>query len=477
MLQKVFINQLLFIMKALQRIFLFAILFLTTIAIKAQNVNQDALFIKEIHRQALVEGYGYEMLRHLTQDVGHRLAGSEGAAAAVEYTKQVMQDEGLENVWLQECTVPRWDRGEPSEVRIVNSNQIGTKLLNSLALGNTISTPPTGITAPIVEVMSLDEVDKLGQTLQGKIVFFNRAADPSQYRTFNAYGGAVDQRVFGASRAAKHGALGVIVRSVNPSLDDIPHTGSCVYTDPNQQIPAIAISTNDAELLSSLNQNETININMVSNGQMLTPTTSYNVIGEIKGSEYPDEIILVGGHLDSWDVGEGAHDDGTGCAHAIDVIHILKQLNYKPKRTIRCVMFMNEENGLKGALAYQEASDQKGEFHLAAIESDSGGFTPRGFSCDAEPEVFAPYFQKMTSWNNLLEPYYISLEKGGSGADINPLKPQGGMLIGLRPDSQRYFDYHHTATDTFDKVNRRELELGSAAMASLVYLIDKYGLK
>ena len=215
---------------------------------------------------------------------------------------------------------------------------------------------------------------------------------------------------------------------------------------------------------------------MKSNSKMLEPTVSYNVIGEIKGSEFPDEIILVGGHLDSWDVGEGAHDDGTGCAHAMDVVHILKQLGYQPKRTIRSVMFMNEENGLKGALAYQEASDAKGEFHLAAIESDAGGFTPRGFSCDADTSVFKKYYQQLTSWNNLLEPYYLSLTKGGSGADINPLKPQRGMLIGLRPDSQRYFDYHHTHTDTFDKVNRRELELGSAAMASLVYLIDKYGL-
>jgi len=439
---------------------LLSITMLTTFATaQTTDVNQDALFIKEIHRHALLEGYGYEVLRHLTQNVGHRLAGSEGAAAAVEYTKQVMNDLVMDSVWLQECIVPRWDRGAPSEVRIVNSSQIGTRILNSLSLGNTTGTPTTGITAPIVEVKSLDEVDKLGNSVEGKIVFYNRPAAADQYRTFNAYGGAVDQRVFGASRAAKYGAVGVIVRSINPSLDDIPHTGSCVYTDPNEKIPAIAISTNDAELLSALNKNEAININMISHGKMLTPTTSYNVIGEIRGTTHPDEIILVGGHLDSWDVGEGAHDDGTGCAHAVDVLYLLKKLNYKPQRTIRCVMFMNEENGLKGALAYQKASDAKNEFHLAAIESDSGGFTPRGFSCDAEAGVFADYFKKMTQWNSLLEPYYISLEKGGSGADINPLKSQKGMLIGLRPDSQRYFDYHHTATDTFAKVNRREAPL------------------
>jgi len=449
---------------------------LSVIGAQGQEIDKDALFIKKIHEQALTEGYGYEVLRHLTQEVGHRLAGSEGAAAAVEYTKQAMNDDGLDTVWLQECMVPRWDRGEPSEVRIINSTQIGTQILNSITLGNTIGTPITGITGSIVEVTSLDEVDELGFAVKDKIVFYNRPADPTRIRTFNAYGGAVDQRVFGASKAAEYGAVGVIVRSINPALDDIPHTGSCVYKDPAKKIPAIAISTNDAELLSNLNKNETVTINMKSHSRMLEPTVSYNVIGELMGSEFPDEIILVGGHLDSWDVGEGAHDDGTGCAHAMDVVHILKELGYQPKRTIRSVMFMNEENGLKGALAYQEASDAKGEFHLAAIESDAGGFTPRGFSCDADTSVFKTYYQKLTSWNNLLEPYYLTLSKGGSGADINPLKSQKGMLIGLRPDSQRYFDYHHTATDTFDKVNRRELELGSAAMASLVYLIDKYGL-
>jgi len=407
----------------------FAFLLSNNVCAQPTDLNDDALFIQSIHHQALTEGYGYNILRHLTQKEGHRLAGSEGAAAAVEYTKQVMQDEGLDTVWLQECMVPRWDRGAPSQVRIVNSQQIGTKMLNSITLGNTTSTPPTGLTADIVEVTSLEEVDQMGSLIHGKIVFYNRPADPTQYRTFNAYGGAVDQRVFGASRAAKYGAIGVIVRSINPALDDIPHTGSCVYKDQYPKIPAIAISTNDAELLSALNKKETIRINMISNGRMLSPTTSYNVIGEIRGTDFPNEIVLVGGHLDSWDIGEGAHDDGTGCAHALDVLHILRKLNYSPKRTIRCVMFMNEENGLKGALAYQAASDAKSEFHLAAIESDAGGFTPRGFSCDADADVFAQYFQNMTKWNSLLEPYYISLEKGGWGADINQLKSQKGMLI------------------------------------------------
>ena len=209
---------------------------------------------------------------------------------------------------------------------------------------------------------------------------------------------------------------------------------------------------------------------------MRSQKTSYNVIGEIKGSTHPDEIILVGGHLDSWDVGEGAHDDGAGCVQAMGVLQLIKKLGYQPKRTIRCVLFMNEENGLAGATAYKEASNANKEFHLAAIESDRGGFSPRGFTADGEAAVFTKKFKKVNTWSPLLEPYGLQLSKGGAGADINGLKSQQGLLFGLLPDSQRYFDYHHTATDTFDTVSKRELNLGTAAITSLVYLIDKYGL-
>ncbi|MBT8219150.1 MAG: M28 family peptidase [Bacteroidia bacterium] len=452
------------------------ILFFVSHGITAQNSETDALFISDIHRTALTNNFAYEQLEYLTKSIGPRFSGTPQASAAVEYTFQLMNDMGMDTVWLQPCEVPRWKRGEPSKVKIVGSQSVGTVVLPSIALGNSIGTQSLGMTAEIVEVQSLDEVDQLAESLNGKIVFYNRPADPGQYRTFNAYGGAVDQRVFGASRAAKYGSIGVVVRSVTPSIDNIPHTGSMVYTDTTQKIPAIAISTKAADFLGQLVKKEKVRLNIRSGGEILSPVISYNVIGEIRGSVHPDEILLVGGHLDSWDVGEGAHDDGSGCVHALDVIHLLKELDYQPKRTIRCVMFMNEENGLKGALAYQEESDKKGEFHMAAIESDSGGFTPRSFSCDGDTSIFQARFQKMNTWAPLLEPYYIIFEKGGSGADINPLKGQMGMLMGLRPDSQRYFDYHHTATDTFDKVNCRELELGSAAMTSLVYLLDKYGL-
>lgn len=300
--------------------------------------------------------------------------------------------------------------------------------------------------------------------------------NPRQIRTFNAYGGAVDQRVHGASQAAKYGAVATLVRSMTTRQDDVPHTGTMANREGIRKIPALAISTNAANLLSDLLEKEKVKIYLRTTCETHPDVPSYNVIGEIKGSEFPEEIILVGGHLDAWDVGGGAHDDGAGCAHSMDVIQLLQQLQYRPKRTLRCVLFMNEENGLAGGLEYAKVANQNGEFHLAAIESDAGGFTPRGFSCDAEAEVFGPRYKKMLEWLPLLEPYGLYLSKGGSGADISPLKSQKGMLVGFRPDSQRYFDFHHTAIDTIDAVNERELQLGVGAIASLLYLIDKYGL-
>lgn len=460
--------------------YFYAIAFLllfNSINLSAQTSEEDVLFVKDIYNTTLTESTCYEWLRYLTKEIGGRISGSPESMAAVFYTKQVMDTMGLSKTTLQECEVPHWNRGIKEEVRIVNSPTYGTQELDALALGNTIGTGPEGLVAQVIEVKSLDEVRELGAAVKDKIVFFNRPMDLTEIRTFNAYGGAVDQRVFGASVAAEFGAVAVLVRSMTTRLDDFPHTGTCAYKDGVKKIPAIAISTNASELLSRLLKKEEVEIYMRNTSHMLEPKMSYNVIGEIKGSEFPNEIILVGGHLDSWDVGEGAHDDGTGCVQALQVLETLKKLNYKPKRTIRCVMFMNEENGLGGGLAYAKKSNEKKEFHLAAIESDSGGFSPRGFSCDAEPNVFNQLFKSFYDFSPVLEPYGIYLVKGSGGADISPLKSQEGLLIGLRPDSQRYFDYHHTTIDTFEAVNKRELEMGAAAMTSIVYLIDKYGLK
>ncbi len=460
-----------------KKLLLIGIFFLAVSFMSAQT-EEDAFAIKRIHDYTLTQGDSYHWLEYLTTRIGARLAGSPAAAAAVEYTHQLMDTLGFDTVYLQPCTVPRWVRGEPEVVRIVNSRQIGSLDIGGLALGSSVGTGPNGLTAEVVEVHSLDDLDRLGRAgLENKIVFFNRSLDPTQLNTFAAYGGAVDQRGVGPSRASGYGAVAALVRSMTTSLDDVPHTGGTRYEDGATPIPAIAISTLDANLLSRLLKTDPVRVYMRSTCENLAPVTSYNVIGEVRGSTFPDEIILVGGHLDSWDVGQGAHDDGAGCVHSLQVWQALKQTGYRPQRTLRCVMFMNEENGLAGGQAYWAASNAAKEYHLAAIESDRGGFTPRGFTADGLDEVFTAKFRQVNTWLPLLEPYGLRLSKGGSGADIGGLKQQGGLLFGFEPDSQRYFDFHHTATDLFSAVNRRELELGGAAMASLVYLLDKYGLE
>lgn len=437
--------------------------------------DEDALFIKEIYTKALSEGRCYDWLHDLTTSIGGRLAGSPQAAAAVEWTRQMLDTMSLDSVYLQPCMVPHWERGDKEIVRVVTSVG-GSVDLRALSLGNSVGTGDLGLTGEVIEVQSLDEVDELGEKVRGKIVFYNRPMDSSHFRTFTAYGGAGDQRVIGPSKAAEYGAKAVLVRSLTTRLDDYPHTGTLIYKNEKQRIPACALSTNDAEKLSRLLKSDKVTVYMRTTSRMLSDKPSANVIGEIRGSEFPDEIILVGGHLDSWDVGRGAHDDGAGCVHAMDILQLMKRLNYRPKRTIRCVLFMNEENGLAGAKEYWKQSDEAGEFHLAAIESDAGGFTPRGFQTDGHSDVYTEHHRKLTTWLPLLEPYGLGLTTGGSGADISGLKDQKGILIGFRPDSQRYFDYHHTEIDTIEAVNKRELELGAASIMSLVYLLDKYGL-
>lgn len=437
----------------------------------------DALFIKSIHNQTLTAGSSYQWLDHLSENIGGRLAGSPGSEKAVYYAKKVLE-KYADTVYLQACTVPYWERGATEIIEIRGLSDGKDLSLGGLALGNSVGTSPDGIEASVVEVTSLDEVRELGRdVIEGNIVFYNRPMDPTMIRTFHAYGGAADQRVNGPAVAAEYGAIGVLVRSLTTSLDDVPHTGVTRYKEGVVKIPAVAISTLDANLLHNTLLAQNIRIFMKTSCRMIDEhKESYNVVAEIKGTTHPDEIILVGGHMDSWDIGGGAHDDGAGCVHSMQVFETLMNLEYKPKRTLRCVLFMNEENGLGGATTYAKESNARDEFHLAAIESDAGGFTPRGFSCDAQDSEFASLFRQLTKWDGLLEPYYLSFVKGGSGADINPLKSQNGLLMGFRPDSQRYFDFHHTANDRIEAVNERELKLGGAAITSLVYLIDKYGL-
>lgn len=430
--------------------------------------------IRKIYDSELSAGHSYENLRYLTKSIGHRLAGSPGAAAAVEWTKQLMESYDFDTVYLQPVMVPHWDRGGKDVVKITNSTKHGVVELNALALGNTQGTGPAGLVGNVIEVSGIEELRQLGEKVRGKIVFFNGKMDPKLIDTFQAYGGANAQRSSGAGEASKFGAIGTLVRSLSTTVNPIPHTGNQRYNPDFPKIPALAISTQDAELLSRLLADQSdLKIYIESHGEMKPDKLSYNVIGEIRGTERPEEIIAVGGHLDSWDVGEGAHDDGAGCIQAIEVLRLYKELGWKPKRTIRAVMWMNEENGLRGGQEYARIAKAKGEKHIAGIESDSGGFLPTGFSSSGTPEQRA----KLLSWAELLKPYQLwSLDKPGGGADIGPLRDQGPILIGLKPDSQRYFYYHHTAADVFEVVDQRELELGAAAMAALVYLIEQEGI-
>ncbi len=439
--------------------------------------NDDEKFIRKIFDEALLNGKAYEMLGVLCQDIGPRLSGSPGAAAAVEYTRQVMQQHDLDTVWLQPVRVPHWVRGKAETGRIINSHKLGTQTVNVCALGGSVGTGPAGVLAPVVEVRSWEQLKKLGEqgALKGKIVFFNRPMDAARLQTFEAYGAAVDQRANGASEAARYGAVAVLVRSMSPNPEDYPHTGALRYAPNIPKIPAAAIATNHADLLSRLLADDPgLKFYLEMHCQTFPDAPSHNVIGELLGSEYPRNFIVVGGHLDSWDLGQGAHDDGAGCVQAIEALRILKVLGYKPRNTLRAVMFMNEENGLRGGLEYARAAVQNHEFHLAAIESDRGGFVPRGFTVPAEANART----RVQSWKYLFAPYGLyDFDTVGGGADISPLAPQGVPLMGLLPDSQRYFSYHHSPEDTFDKVDRRELALGAAAMAAMLYLIDKYGLK
>lgn len=447
------------------------LLFLTTI-FAAQT--SDKSMLRQIYNTALTNSKCYNWLDDLSNKIGSRLSGSDGAQKSVLYTKSELEKLGLDRVFLQEVMVPKWIRGQ-KEVAYFTSNNKKTNI-PICALGGSVATPKSGLSAEIIEVKTIQELEKLGtKYIKGKIVFFNRPMNPKDIETFHAYGGCVDQRVIGAAEAAKFGAVATIVRSMNLRLDDLPHTGVIRYGDipKSQYIPTAAISTNGAELLSkSLKTNPNLKFYFKQSCEQLDDVLSYNVVGEIKGSETPENIMVIGGHLDSWDLGDGSHDDGAGVVQSMEVLNLFKTIGYKPKNTIRAVLFMNEENGGRGGLKYEELSKKNNENHIFAMESDSGGFSPRGFSIDADTVVL----EKIQSYKSIFEPYLIhSFVKGHGGADIAPLTSKKIVKVSLHPDSQRYFDHHHAANDTFDAVNKRELELGAATMTALVYLLDHNG--
>jgi hypothetical protein len=458
----------------------FSLLFINAVSFAAYTQNEDSIFLRRLADEILVNSQAYKNLRELTKGIGGRLAGSPQMVKSELWGLAAMKRANAEKAWLQPCMVPHWVRGgKDKAVAVYNSSKVMNKKppvkkeLDVIALGNSAGSMKP-LTANVIEIKDFDDLIKKRDVVKGRIVFYNYRFNSTFIKTFQAYGDAVRYRGQGPSHAAQYGAAAVIVRSMTHSTDNFPHTGSTNYNDSFAKIPAVAIGLRDADWLSAELSKNNVSVTMHTHGKFLPDTIGHNVIGEIKGSEFPNEFITIGGHLDSWDNCEGAHDDGAGCVQTIEIMRAFKALGYQPKRTMRFVLFANEENGLRGGNKYAEEAKAKGEKHIFALESDAGGFTPRGFGFTATDIQF----EKILAWKSLLHPYGASdLVQGGGGADIGPLnRTQGTPLAGLQPDSQRYFDYHHARNDTFEAVNKRELELGAVNMAALVYLVDKYGL-
>lgn len=433
----------------------------------------DAAMIKKISDEILRNSNAYELLYQLTKQIGGRLAGSPEFAKAVQWGERTMSQNGADNVSLQQCVVPHWVRGGKDRAFIIQVDQTKTsRALDVLALGNSLGNGT--ITGEVIAVQDFAELEKRKDEMKGKIVYYNNGFNPTNVKPFVSYGEAGIYRRAGASRAAKYGAVGVMIRSLTESTANDPHTGSMTYNDSFPKIPAVAVGPRDADEIWTLSRKSKISMAMYTNGKFLPDTIAHNVVAELRGTEFPDQYITIGGHLDSWDVNEGASDDGTGVVHTIEIMRALKAIGYQPKHTLRFVLFANEENGLRGGTKYAAEAKSKNEKHIFALESDAGGFTPRGFSLEVTKEQMA----KVQSWLPLLSPYgTFELTNDGGGADIGPLNKAFNIPVGeLLPDPQRYFDLHHARSDVFEKVNKRELLLGAVNMAALIYLVDKYGL-
>jgi carboxypeptidase Q len=446
--------------------------FFTSFTVFAQD---DSLVIRRLADEILSHSKAYDNLRDLTKNIGGRLTASPQFYKAEQWGLKVLQQNGADKTWLQECMVPHWVRGGKDEARArVKSSSSQEKILDVLALGNSLGTGTKGITANVVEIKSFDDLYTKRDSVKGKIVFYNYKFNPKFVGVFQAYGDAVRYRSDGASQAAKYGADAVIVRSMSESTDNNPHTGALRYDTTLPKIPAVAIGLKDADWLSTTLSHQKVDVYIKTGGKFFPDTIGHNVIGELTGSEFPNQYIIVGGHLDSWDPAEGAQDDGAGIVQTIEVLRALRATGYRPRHTIRFVLFANEENGLRGGAKYGAEAKAKNEKHIFALESDGGGFTPRTFTFGGTAEQLG----KAKSWIPLLYPYGVyDITPGGGGADISPLNTNLQTAVAeLAPDSQRYFDYHHARNDVFENVNKRELELGAVNMAALIYLVDKYGL-
>ena len=447
------------------------ILSIACFASTLSTAQTDSLFVRRVYNEVLEHGHAHENLRSLCKDIGARITGSAEAEMAIRWGMTLLESYNLDSVYLQEFQAPRWERGT-EEVAWITNEKGEIYKLNITALGGSDGTNGL-LEGDMMMVMGIEDLKQMDPAkIKDKIVFYNRPFDQKYIRTFEAYGACVDQRWGGTNEASKMGAKGVIIRSMATPHDDHPHTGSMGYDEGVKRIPGAAMSTNDANVVTEWLNKGPVRLSIDMDCRQMPDIITHNVIGEIRGSE-DGKVITFGGHLDSWDVGEGAHDDGAGIIHSIEAIRLLKLLGYKPKHTLRVVLFMNEENGNNGGKSYAKWCKERGEEHIAALESDRGGFLPEGFDISGSDEQVA-WVRDLTEF---LYDFRLSrFDPGYSGVDINPLNDHypGMLQLGLEINSQAYFNYHHTDADVFEAVNKRELELGCAAMTSMVYLIDKY---
>lgn len=450
-------------------------LFLFCLPLIAQaQVNQDSVTIKKMADEIMTNGKAYDLLRELTKKIGGRLAGSPQQQNAAIWGKRNMEAFNPDKVFMQPCKTPSWQRGGKDFAAIVGVNGAATiQKLEVLALGNSMGSNGL-LEADVLAVANFNELEKRKDEVKGKIVYFNSEFDPTLIQTFGAYGASGIYRRSGASRAAKYGAVGIMIHSLSSAPDNAPHTGAMVYDETLPKIPAVALGPDDAKALYAQAKKGTVRVQMQTYGFFLPDADENNVVAELIGTEHPEEIITIGGHLDSWDVNEGAHDDGAGIVQTMEILRTMKVLNYQPKHTIRFVLFANEENGGKGGAKYAELAKLNKEKHILAFESDEGGFTPRSIAVTCSPAQLA----RFQTWTPLLKPYGTELTSGGGGADIGPLTGYDKTIImsSIIPDSQRYFDVHHAKTDVFENVNKRELLLGAVNIAAFIYLVDQHGV-
>ncbi len=424
-----------------------------------------------IMHAALAGNDAYNKLEHLCVVIGHRLSGSPALEEAIDWAVGAMKRDGQQDVHREKVMVPHWVRGNESAELISPRRQ----RLSMVGLGGSVGTPSEGITAPVLVVADEDELKAVADRVSGKIVVFNKAMPPYDPERGSGYGSAVYYRTHGARLAAEHGALACLIRSVTATSLGTPHTGAMRYGDASRKIPAAAITIEDAETLARLQQRGiTPVVRLKMEAKTHPDAPSANVIGELRGSEFPDEVIVISGHLDSWDVGHGAHDDGGGCVMAMEAINVLRKLNMVPRRTIRVVLWTNEENGLRGGKAYAKEHADELANHVAAIEADSGVFKPKGYSLECTDD--GRQSRAVEQMRDIVSVFSgsigeMNIRTGGSGADISSMKSSGVVLLGHRVEGSTYFDYHHTHADTIDKIDPKTLSENVAVMATVAYIL------